>query len=323
MNLYNVMPWLRPATRRPVFLGPLVLPALLCVLWLWAPASSLGAERKIKVATTVTMVSDLVKQVGGDRVEVTGLMGPGVDPHLYKAAASDIVKLQQADVIFYSGLLLEGKMQDIFARLARTKQFVYPVTEAIPLEQLLEPPEFAGHYDPHVWFDARLWALCVDTVVKGLSEFDPAGKAHFEKRGAEYQVRLAGLHQWALKQAGALPKEARILITSHDAFNYFGRAYGFEVVALQGISTVTETSSADLVKLVEFIRQRRVKAIFVESSVPHRTIERVARDAGVKVGGELFSDATGTPGHRERDYDLGTYEGMMKHNFNTIVEALK
>ncbi|MCW5552490.1 MAG: zinc ABC transporter substrate-binding protein [Verrucomicrobiae bacterium] len=303
--------------------APLVVLLASAALWLAAPVISAGAERKIKVAATVTMVTDLVRQVGGDRVEVMGLMGPGVDPHLYKASASDIVKLQQADVIFYCGLLLEGKMQDIFARLARTKKFVYPVTEAIPLEQLLEPPEFAGHYDPHVWFDARLWSLCVDTVVKGLSEFDPASKAHFEKRGAEYQARLAELHQWALKQADALPKEARILITSHDAFNYLGRAYGFEVVALQGISTVTETSSADMVKLVEFIRQRRVKAIFVESSVPHRTIERVARDAGVKIGGELFSDATGTPGQRERDYDLGTYEGMVKHNFNTIVEALK
>ncbi|MBE0543569.1 MAG: zinc ABC transporter substrate-binding protein [Verrucomicrobia bacterium] len=317
------MPWLRPATRRPVSLSPLVLPALFCVLWLWAPASSLGAERKIKVTATVTMVSDLVKQVGGDRVEVTALMGPGVDPHLYKTSASDIVKLQQADVIFYCGLLLEGKMQDIFARLARTKKFVYPVTETIPVEKLLEPPEFAGHYDPHVWFDVTLWSLCVDTVVKGLSEFDPAGKAHFEKGGAEYQARLAELHQWALKKSSELPKADRILITSHDAFNYLGRAYGFEVVALQGISTVTETSSADMVKLVEFIKQRQVKAIFVESSVPHKTIERVARDARVKIGGELFSDATGTPGQRERDYDLGTYEGMMKHNLNTIVEALK
>ncbi len=323
MALYSTTLRSRPASRRTASLFPLVMLLASAALWLAAPAISAGAERKVKVAATVTMVTDLVKQVGGDRVEVTGLMGPGVDPHLYKASASDIVKLQQADVIFYSGLLLEGKMQDIFARLARTKKFVYPVTEAIPLEQLLEPPEFAGHYDPHVWFDARLWSLCVDTVVKGLSEFDPASKAHFEKRGAEYQVRLAELHQWALKQADALPKEARILITSHDAFNYLGRAYGFEVVALQGISTVTETSSADMVKLVEFIRQRQVKAIFVESSVPHRTIERVARDAGVKIGGELFSDATGTPGQRERDYDLGTYEGMMKHNFNTIVEALK
>lgn len=296
--------------------------ALLAGLILW-PVSAPAGPAKIKVTTTVTMVTDLVQQVGGDRVAVTGLMGPGVDPHLYKASASDVIALQQAEVIFYSGLLLEGKMQDIFARMARTKKFVYPVTESIPLEKLLEPPEFAGHYDPHVWFDLTLWMRCVDTVVKGLAEFDPGSKADFEKRGAAYKARLAGLHQWALKKAGELPERQRILITSHDAFNYFGRAYGFQVVALQGISTVTETSSADMVKLVEFIKQRGVKAIFVESSVPHKTIERVAKDAGVKVGGELFSDAAGTPGQRENDYDLGTYEGMIKHNLNAIVEALK
>jgi len=280
-------------------------------------------DAKVKVAATVTMVSDLVKQVGGDRVEVQALMGPGVDPHLYKASAADVLKLQEADVIFYSGLLLEGKMQDVLLTLARKKKFVYPVTEAIPLEKLLEPPEFSGHYDPHVWFDARLWSLCVDTVVNGLTEFDPAGKDQYARRGKDYKHRLAALHEWANKRGGELPKEKRILITSHDAFNYFGRAHGFQVVALQGISTVTETSSADMVKLVEFIKRHKVKAIFVESSVPHKTIERVATDAGVKVGGELFSDATGTPGQKEKDYDLGTYEGMIKHNLNTIVEALK
>lgn len=295
---------------------------LLIALVAWLP-SALAAEKKITVATTITMVADLVKQVGGERVEVQSLMGPGVDPHLYKASASDVITLQRAEVIFYSGLLLEGKMQDIFAKMARTKKFVYPVTEAIPVEKLLEPPEFAGHYDPHVWFEIPLWTMCVDTVVKGLSEFDPAGKADFEKRGAAYKTKLAELHQWALKRTAELPEKNRILVTSHDAFNYLGRAYGFQVVALQGISTVTETSSADMVKLVEFIKQRGVKAIFVESSVPHKTIERVAKDAGVKVGGELFSDATGTPGAMENGYDLGTYEGMIKHNLNAVVEALK
>jgi manganese/zinc/iron transport system substrate-binding protein len=297
---------------------------LTLLLGLGLPGLALAApEKKIKVTTTVTMVTDLVQQVGGERVEVQGLMGPGVDPHLYKASAADGLKFQEADVIFYSGLLLEGKMQDVLLNLARKKKFVYPVTEAIPQEKLLEPPEFSGHYDPHVWFDARLWASCVDTVVKGLTEFDPSGKEYFAKRGADYKARLTALHDWAAKKSAELSKEKRILITSHDAFNYFGRAYEFQVVALQGISTVTESSSADMVKLVEFIKKHKVKAIFVESSVPHKTIERVAKDAGVKVGGELFSDATGTPGQKEKDYDLGTYEGMIKHNLNTIVEALK
>jgi manganese/zinc/iron transport system substrate-binding protein len=251
-----------------------------------------AAAKKLKVTTTVTMVADLARAVGGDRVEVEALMGPGVDPHLYKAAASDITKLQQADVIFYSGLLLEGKMQDIFAKLARSKRFVYPVTEAIPVEKLLEPPEFAGHYDPHVWFEVPLW-------------------------------KLDELHAWALKKCAELPAERRILVTSHDAYNYFGRAYGFQVVGLQGISTVTEAGLADMAKLTDFIRQKKVKAVFVETSVPHHTIERISKDTGVKIGGELFSDAMGTPGQMEHGYDLGTYEGMIKHNITTIVDALK
>jgi manganese/zinc/iron transport system substrate-binding protein len=282
-----------------------------------------AADKKLRVAATVTMVADLARQVGRERVEVDALMGPGVDPHLYKAAASDITKLQQADVIFYSGLLLEGKMQDIFAKLARSKRFVYPVTEAIPVEKLLEPPEFAGHYDPHVWFEVPLWKLCVDVVAKGLSEADPAGKDFYEKRAAETRARMDELHAWALKKSAELPAERRILVTSHDAYNYFGRAYGFQVVGLQGISTVTEAGLADMAKLTDFIKQKRVKAVFVETSVPHHTIERISKDTGVKIGGELFSDAMGTPGQLENGYDLGTYEGMIKHNMTTIVEALK
>lgn len=285
-----------------------------------APSSPGG---RIRVTTTVTMVSDLVKQVGGDRVEVYGLMGPGVDPHLYKAAAADVSHLQNADVIFYSGLLLEGKMQDVFAKMARTKRHVYAVTEAIPQDKLLEPPEFAGHYDPHVWFEVPLWAMCIETVVKGLSEFDSKSQGYFEKRGQEAKMRLGELHQWALNKAGELPKEKRILVTSHDAYNYFGRAYEFQVVGLQGISTVEEANVAARAKLTEFIRQNQVKAIFVETSVSPAAIKRISEDAGVKVGGELFSDAMGTPGQIENGYDLGTYEGMIKHNLTTIVQALK
>ena len=299
------------------------LHCFLVMLLLLPAGQAFATEKKIKITTTVTMVADLARNVGGDRVEVEALMGPGVDPHLYKAAASDVTKLQQADMIFYSGLLLEGKMQDIFSKLARSKRFVYPVTESIPLDRLLEPPEFAGHYDPHVWFDVPLWKLCLDTVAKGLSEFDPAGKEGYEKRAAATRARLDELHAWALKKAGELPAERRILVTSHDAYNYFGRAYGFQVVGLQGISTVSEAGLADVAKLTDFIKQKKIKAVFVESSVPHDTIERISRDAGVKIGGELFSDAMGTPGQIENGYDLGTYEGMIKHNLTTIVEALK
>jgi manganese/zinc/iron transport system substrate-binding protein len=298
----------------------------LCVALLLAPLSTaLGvpAGEKIKVVATTTMVADLARKVGAERVEVKPLMGPGVDPHLYKATAADIVSLQQADVILYNGLLLEGKMQDLFAKMARSKRFVYPVTESIPQEQLLEPPEFQGHYDPHVWFDIGLWQKTIETVVDALSEADPAGNKYYQQQAAKTRAAWDQLHQWALTKAAELPEEKRILVTSHDAYNYFGRAYGFRVVGLQGISTVTEAGLADMAKLVDFIRKNSVKAIFVESSVPHNAIERISKDAGVKIGGELFSDAMGTPGQMENDYDLGTYEGMIKHNLNTIVDALK
>jgi manganese/zinc/iron transport system substrate-binding protein len=285
-----------------------------------------GAAEKIvhvQAVATVSMVADLVKQVGGDRVKVESLMGAGVDPHLYKATASDVSKLQKADIIFYSGLALEGKMQDIFIKMARTKRHVYAVTEGIPVEKLLEPAEFEGHYDPHVWFEVPLWEMCVDVVVKGLSDLDPKGKEIYGKRGAQLRSEMKALHEWALKRVGELPSDKRILVTSHDAYNYFGRAYGFQVVGLQGVSTVTEAGLADMAKMIDFIKKKKIKAIFVESSVPHTTIERISKDAGVKIGGELFSDAMGTPGQMEEGYDVGTYSGMIKHNINTIVNSLK
>ena len=286
-------------------------------------ATTLAADKQLKVTTTTTMVADLVRSVGGDRVTIETLMGPGVDPHLYKAAASDVTKLQQADIIFYSGLLLEGKMQEIFTNLARSKRRVYAVTESIPVDRLLAPPEFAGHHDPHVWFDVTLWKLCLDTVVKVLTDADPAGNKLYEQRAVETRKRMDELHAWALAKANELPPNRRILVTSHDAYNYFGRAYGFQVVGLQGISTVSEAGLADVAKLSDFIKEKGIKAVFVESSVPHNTIERISKDTGAKIGGELFSDAMGAAGEMENGYDLGTYEGMIKHNLTTIVEALK
>jgi manganese/zinc/iron transport system substrate-binding protein len=292
-----------------------------CALLL--PGAEALAAGKLQVVTTVTMVSDMVKQIGGDRVNVQGLMGPGVDPHLYKATAADIAKLQRADVIFYSGLMLEGKMQELFDKMSRTRKHIYPTTANIPKNLLLQPAQFEGHYDPHVWFDVSLWEKCVAAVTQGLSAADPAGKEQFEKRGKELSQKMVALHEWAIKKANELPKEKRILVTSHDAYNYFGRAYGFQVVGLQGVSTVTEAGLADMVKLVDFIKQKQVKAVFVESSVSPVAIQRISKDSGAKVGGELFSDAMGTAGQIENGYDLGTYEGMIKHNLTTIVEALK
>ena len=286
-------------------------------------AGTAMAQEKIKVATTIGMVADLVKQVGGDRAEVDQLMGPGIDPHLYKPTSTDASRLSKADVIFYSGLMLEGRMGDLFARLARAGKKVYATTESVPEDLLSEPKEFEGHYDPHIWFDVSMWAQTVPTIIKGLSEVDPAGREIYENNGAALMDRLGKLHQWCKDTAAELPEDKRILVTSHDAYNYFGRAYGFKVIGLQGVSTVSEAALADMVNLVDFIKKQNVKAIFVETSVNPAAISRVAEDAGVKIGGELYSDAMGNPGEMRGGFDTGTYEGMVRYNLTTIVNALK
>ena len=292
----------------------------LLVAWLPLPG-------KLRVVTTTTMITDLVQDIGGRKIHLTGMMNPGVDPHLYKAKPSDIQNLQRAQVVFYNGLFLEGKIGDILAKLARKGKAVYAVTENIPEARLLEPPEFAGHYDPHVWFDPNLWQSSIGVVVGGLTEADPANAKFYASNGARVKKQYQAIHAWATTAISKIPPSARILVTSHDAFNYFGVAYGFQVVGVQGISTATEAGLADMAQMVDFIKQKGVKAIFVESTVAPATIESISRDAGVRIGGELYSDAMGIPGktetHHGDTYDLGTYEGMVKHNVYRIVEALK
>ncbi len=278
-----------------------------------------SAGGKIKVTTTVNMVGDLVREVGGDHVVVSELMGPGVDPHLYKASAGDVAKLVNADVVFYVGLLLEGKIQDTLEKV----ESAHAVAEGIGHERLLKPSEFEGHFDPHIWFDVMLWVETVDVVVEGLGKADPEHLSDYKMNGEATKTKMRALHQWALTKVEELPENRRILITSHDAYNYFARAYDFQVVGLQGISTVSEASLADVAKMVDFIKDKGVKAVFVESSVSPAAIKRISQDSGAKIGGELFSDAMGERGRMEGGYDLGTYEGMIKHNLNTVVEALK
>jgi len=301
--------WISPLA--PIFLATCVAGA--------APA--FGREQ-IKAVATIGMVADLVRQVGGDRVAVDQLMGPGVDPHLYKPTPGDAARLSKADAVFYSGLMLEGRMGDLFARLARSGKKVYPTTESVTESRLTEPEEFKGHYDPHIWFDVGMWAETVPTIIKGLSEADPSGRETYERNGAELLSRLAKLDEWCRDTSSRLPEDRRILVTSHDAYNYFGRAYGFKVVGLQGVSTVSEAALADMADLVDFIKEQKVKAIFVETSVNPAAIQRVAGDAGVKIGGELYSDAMGEPGELKGGFDVGTYEGMVRHNLTTIVNAL-
>ena len=287
------------------------------------PMVSAGARGKLQVTATVNMVSDLVRQVGGEHVEVTEIMGPGVDPHLYKASANDVTKLQNAEIIFYVGLLLEGKMEEVLGKLKTGGKPVYAVTQDLDESKLLDSDEYEDHFDPHVWFEVPLWKEAVDVVVVGLSDADPDHKADYEANGKATKEKMDALQTWATEKVNELPVEKRLLVTSHDAYNYFGRAYGFKVVGLQGISTVSEAGLADRTKLVDFIKEQKVKSIFVETTVNPDAIKAIATDAEVTIGGELFSDAMGELGQMEGGLDLGTYEGMIKHNISTIVNALR
>ncbi|HYW10929.1 MAG TPA: zinc ABC transporter substrate-binding protein [Longimicrobium sp.] len=286
-----------------------------------APPEPPDEEGRLSVVATIGMIRDVAQNVGGEHVRVVGLMGPGVDPHLYKASEGDVRRLFRADVVFYGGLHLEARMGEVLAEMGgRTR--VAAVSEIIPTDQRLSPPEFQGAYDPHVWFDVRLWAMTIDVVARTLSEADPAHARDFAANAERYRAQLAELDRYVREQAARVPAERRVLITAHDAFNYFGRAYGFQVRGLQGISTASEAGTADVQALARFIATRRIPAIFVESSIPRRTIEAVqeavaAQGYDVRIGGSLFSDAMGNPGTAE-----GTYMGMVRHNIDTIVGAL-
>ncbi len=289
--------------------------------------SIVAEAQKLKVVTTTTMIHDAVIQIAENRVQVEGLMGPGVDPHLYKPAASDVIKLSRADIVFYNGLALEGKMSDLFAKLSRQGKPVHAVTDKISKEKLIKPEGVEGHWDPHVWGDPALWIECVDVIGNALIAADPNGRSTYEAGVKNYQDKLRRLKKWGLEHAGKIPPERRYLITSHDAFNYFGNAFGFKVIGVQGISTVAEAPLADIIHIVDFIKKKKIPAIFVESSVSPATIKRISEDSGARIGGELFSDALGTNGVIEefggRKFDLGTYEGWIAHNISQLVPALR
>lgn len=296
----------------------IILAALLAACTPPEPAEASG---KLEVVTTVGMIEDVAENVGGPHVRVTGLMGPGVDPHLYKASEGDVRRLYRADVIFYGGLHLEARMAEVLEEMGERTRVV-AVSEAIPKDSLTSPPEFQGAYDPHVWFDVRLWMMTVPRVAETLAQADPAHAAEYRANAERYLGELRALDDYVRAQAARVPAERRVLVTAHDAFNYFGRAYGFQVRGLQGISTASEAGTADVQELADFIARRRIPAVFVESSIPRRNVEAVqeavaARGWRVRIGGELFSDALGTAGTQE-----GTYVGMVRHNIDTIVGAL-
>jgi manganese/zinc/iron transport system substrate-binding protein len=279
----------------------------------------------LRVVATTAQVADLVRNVGGDHVTVEALMGPSVDPHQYKATLADNAKLAAADVIFYNGLHLEGRMSDVLENMAE-RQPVFAVADGIKArakDRLRKPAEFEGGYDPHVWFDADLWSIAAKEVLERLGEIDPDHKRDYEKQFEQYASDLKGLDKECREALEVIPSERRVLVTAHDAFGYFGKAYDLEVHGLQGISTADETDVATKQKLVDLLVQRKIKAVFVESSVPPQSVENLidlCARRGHKLirGGELYSDAMGDEGTPE-----ATYIGMMRYNVKTIVEALK
>ncbi len=280
------------------------------------------ANSKLQVVTTTTMITDLVQNIGGEYIDVNGLMGSGVDPHLYKASEGDVTKLASADIIFYNGLHLEGKLVEVFEKMGSQIKTI-AVSDVVDKNTLIGSEYFASNYDPHIWFDVNNWELITQFVVERLSEANPEHQAAFEKNGVEYLEKLKTLNEDIKSVISTLPEDKRILVTAHDAFNYFGQAYSFEVVGLQGLSTATEAGVQDVQNLATFIIDKQVKAIFVESSVPKRTIEALqasvkSKGFDVQIGGTLYSDALGNA-----STDEGTYIGMFKYNVNTIVNALK
>ncbi len=285
------------------------------------PTSGSETAQPIKVLATVGMVADLVKQIGGEHTRVKQLMGPGVDPHLYKATRDDMQQIMSADIVFSSGLMLEGRLEDTLNKVGEKKP-VFAITSRLPVEMLLSPDEAGGHPDPHVWMDVAAWGICIDVIVDALSKHDAVHADIYKANAIPLRKQLRELHEYGLSSIASIPQSNRILVTSHDAFSYFGRAYGLEVIGVQGLSTESEAGLQRINELVDLLVERKVAAVFVESSVPQKNILALidgakSRGHDVKVGGELFSDAMGGEGTYE-----GTYVGMLDHNITTVTRAM-
>lgn len=289
------------------------------------PNASIDAQSPDKTAytivTTTGMITDIANRIAGERAEVSGLMGTGIDPHLYQPTRNDIQSLLEADIVFYSGLHLEGKMIDAFERVAKETN-VYAVTDSLDRDQLFSPPAFAGHYDPHVWMDPLAWKQVAISIHESLVAYDPDGKDLYDANLQLVVDDIDALHAYADRVLGSIPKEQRVLVTAHDAFSYFGRRYDFEVVGIQGISTESEAGVRDIERIVDLLVTRKIAAVFVETTVSERNIRALiagANDRGhtVIIGGALFSDAMGIEGTYE-----GTYIGMIDHNISLIAKAL-
>ena len=277
---------------------------------------------QIKAVATVGMIADIVREVAGDRAEVEGIIGEGVDPHLYKPTRKNVVALSKADIIFYNGLMLEGKMGDVLIRVSRKGKPVYAVTEEILDQGDYVITDEEDHYDPHVWMDVKGWMRAVKVVETALSEFDPKGAESYQANAAAYLELLAKLDTYAAGVMESIPESQRVLVTAHDAFGYLGRAYNLEVKGIQGLSTESEAGVKDIAELIDYLVANNIPAVFVETSVADKNVRALVEGAKAKghtlvIGGELFSDAMGAPGTYE-----GTYVGMIDHNVTTIARAL-
>ena len=276
----------------------------------------------IEIVATTTMITDLVKIIGGDQVEVSGLMGPGIDPHGYQATASDVSDMQAADIVVYNGMHLEGQMGEVFSELEASDKAVFVLEEVIAEEDMLDSDDESLPVDPHIWFSVPLWTQASDYITDSLSEYDPEHAEYYQSNNEAYQAELEELDTYIRERVEEVPENSRYLVTAHDAFNYFGNEYGFEVVGLQGLNTQTEAGTRDVSDLAQFIVDQEINAVFIESSVPTRTIESLQeaveqRGWEVEIGGELYSDALG-----DEEQDAETYIKMYEQNIDTIVGAL-
>lgn len=287
-------------------------------------APAIGADSKaepLTIVTTIAQVADAVRQVAGERADVTALMGEGVDPHTYRQTRTDIVRLSRADLVFWNGLYLEAQMEDFLRRLAATKPVV-ALAEELPQERLLSHEDYPGKFDPHVWMDVSLWREVVRQARDALVEYDPDYAATYAANAEAYLTQLEQLEGYVVEVLASVPAPQRAVISAHDAFNYFGEAYDYQVLGIQGLSTESEAGLGEIERLVDFIVENDIQAVFVETSVADRNVQALiegsaARGHEVTIGGSLFSDAMGKPGSYR-----GTYLGMIDHNATLIANAL-
>ncbi len=279
------------------------------------------AGAPLRIVTTIAQIADVAARLAGERAQVRSLMGEGVDPHTYRQTRADVLALRRADLVLANGLHLEAQLDDFLSELARERP-VLRLAERLPRERLLENAEFASRFDPHVWMEVDLWRAVVELVRDELIRLDPAGEAAFRERAAAFDADLVALERYVRDVLATIPRAKRVVVSAHDAFNYFGRAYDLDVIGIQGLSTESEAGLAEIEALVRLIVERGVEAVFVESSVAERNVRALvegaaARGHRLRIGGQLFSDAMGAPGTYE-----GTYVGMIDHNATVVTRAL-